>query len=193
MIQLERGSFHICLNFLRRWQVKTICRIFPLIIAACIIASCGYHNPNVYNGPNKIIYITEWKNRTSELGLDSRIYRSLTRWFQKSGSISTVREKAGADLILAGEIVSLELPSLSYGANNIATEVKVRLRVRYVLKEIATNTILLEVPDEVWNENYLISTNSSANLDNEKKAVDAIIEDLSQRIYQRTVSKLPKL
>lgn len=173
--------------------MKTICRIFPLIIAVCIIASCGYHNPNVYNGPNKVIYITEWKNRTSELGLDSRIYRSLTRWFQKSGSISTVREKTGADLILAGEIVSLELPSLSYGANNIATEVKVRLRVRYVLKEITTNTILMEVPDEVWQENYLVSTNSTANLDNEKKALDAIIEDISQRIYQRTVSKLPKL
>lgn len=173
--------------------MKTICRFFPLIIAACIIASCGYRNPNVYNGPQKVIYITEWKNRTSELGLDSKIYRSLTRWFQKSGSISTVREKAGADLILAGEIVSLELPSLAYGANNITTEVKVRLRVRYILKDIASNKIILEVPDETWLEDYLVSSNSSANLDNEKKALDTIIEDISQRIYQRTVAKLPKL
>lgn len=173
--------------------MKTICRIIPLIIALCIVASCGYRNPNVYKGPDKVIYITEWKNRTSELGLDSRIYRSLVKWFQKSGSITTVREKTGADLILAGEIVSLELPSLAYGANRITTEVKVRLRVRYVLKELSTNKILMEVPDEVWLDDYLVSSNSTANLDNEKKALDNIIEDLSQRIYQRTIAKLPQL
>lgn len=170
-----------------------VCRVCSLFIAACILAACGYHNPNVYTGPHKVIYITEWKNRTSELGLDVKIYRSLTRWFQNSGSISTVREKAGADLILAGEIISIELPSLSYGSNNTAAEVKVRLRVRYVLKDIATNSILMEVPDEVWIDDYLISTSSAVNQDNERKALDTIINDLSQRIYQRTVSKLPKL
>ena len=173
--------------------MKTICRILPLIVAACIITACGYRNPNVYNGPHKVVYITEWKNRTSELGLDSKIYRSLTRWFQKSGSISTVREKAGADLILAGEIISLELPSLAYGANSITSEVKVRLRVRYILKDIASNKILLEVADETWTDDYLVSTNSNSNIDNEKKALDTIITDLSQRIYQRTVAKLPQL
>lgn len=173
--------------------MKKVCQIFSLLVTACILVSCGYHNPNVYNGPHKVIYITEWKNNTSELGLDSKIYRSLTRWFQNSRSISTVREKTGADLILAGEIVSLELPSLSYGSNNIASEVKVRLRVRYVLKDLASNKILMEVPDQIWIEDYLVSNNSNVNQDNERKALETIINDLSQRIYQRTVSKLPKL
>jgi hypothetical protein len=173
--------------------VRTVCRLFPLIIIACIVAACGYRNPNIYTGPHKNIYITEWKNRTSELGLDSKIYRSMTKWFQKSGSISTVRQKEGADLILAGEIVSLELPSLSYGANNITSEVKVRLRVRYIVKDIASNKILLEIPDQTWEESYLSSTNSSANMDNESKALDKIIEDLSQKIYQKTISGITKL
>jgi Lipopolysaccharide-assembly len=173
--------------------VRIVCRLFPLIVIACIVAACGYRNPNIYNGPHKNIYITEWKNRTSELGLDSKLYRSMTKWFQKSGSISTVRQKEGADLILAGEIVSLELPSLSYGANNITSEVKVRLRVRYIVKDIATNKILLEIPDQTWEETYLVSTNSSANMDNESKALDKIIEDLSQKIYQKTISGITKL
>ncbi len=173
--------------------MRIVCRLFPLIVIACIVAACGYRNPNIYNGPHKNIYITEWKNRTSELGLDSKLYRSMTKWFQKSGSISTVRQKEGADLILAGEIVSLELPSLSYGANNITSEVKVRLRVRYIVKDIATNKILLEIPDQTWEETYLVSTNSSANMDNESKALDKIIEDLSQKIYQKTISGITKL
>jgi len=165
----------------------------PLILLACIVTACGYRNPNVYDGPAKSIYITEWKNRTSELNLDSKIYRSLIRWFQKSGSISVVRKKDGADLILAGEIVSIDLPSLAYGINNLTTQVKVRLRVRYILKEIESNKIILEAPDEVWIEDYLVTTNQTTTSDNETEALDTIIEDLSLKIYQRTVSELPKL
>ncbi|MGB3212556.1 MAG: LptE family protein [Desulforhopalus sp.] len=173
--------------------MKLVCRLFSLIVAIVLFYGCGYHNPNVYTGPSKTIYLTEWKNRTSELGLDSDIYRSLTRWFQKSGSISTVRKKDGADLILAGEIISLELPSLSYGANSVTTEVKVKLTVRYILKDISSKRILLETLNEIWTEEYLVSTNISTNLDNEREALETIIEDLSKRIYQRTVTELPKL
>ena len=163
--------------------MRKVWRFLPLIILVITIAACGYHNPNVYFGPHKTIYLTEWKNRTSELGLDSKIYRSLTRWFQKSGSISTKRKKEGADLILAGEIISIELPSLAYGANNITVEVKVRLRVRYILKEIATNKILLEISDETWIENYLVTNSGATDKNNENEALEIIIDDLSQKIY----------
>lgn len=165
----------------------------PLIVVMLAVTACGYHNPNVYTGPSKTVYLTEWKNRTSELGLDSQIYRSLTRWFQKSGSISTIRKKQGADLILAGEIISLELPSLAYGANSVTTQAKVILRVRYILKEISSKKIIIEIPNEIWSEEYLVSTNVTTNLDNEGEALDTIIEDLSKKIYQRAVTELPKL
>ncbi|MFT5699304.1 MAG: putative small lipoprotein YifL [Desulforhopalus sp.] len=173
--------------------MKTVLRTTTVMLFLILVASCGYKNPNVYNGPSKVIYATEWKNRTSELGLDSKIYRSLTNWFQKSGSLSTVRDKSGADLILAGEIVSISLPSLSYGTDNVATEVKVRLKVRYILKEIATNRILLEVPSETWTGEYLVTSSSSTNSDNESDALDEIIEDLSQKIYQRTLALISQI
>jgi len=173
--------------------VKLIYRFIPILALTIILVSCGYHNPNVYFGPAKSIYIAEWKNRTSELSLSSKIYRTLMRWYQKSSSISVVRKKAGADLILAGEIVSIDLPSLSYGIDNTATEVKARLRVRYILKEISTNTIILEVPEETWTEAYLIGSNSTDLIDNEEEALNRIIENLSQKIYQTTVSGIPKL
>lgn len=168
-------------------------RIFPLLIVVFIVTACGYRNPNIYNGPPKTIYLAEWKNRTSRLGLDSQIYRSLTRWFQKSGSITTVRKKEGADLILAGEFISQELPSLSYGSDNTTTEVKVKLRLRYILKEISTNKIVLEVPNQTWTEEYLVSSDSTSNLNNEREALETIIDDLSKIIYQRTITEVPKL
>ena len=173
--------------------MKLIRRFSALLFFTIILVSCGYHNPNVYSGPAKSIYITEWKNRTSELNLGSKIYRSLTKWYQKSSSISVVRQKEGADLILAGEIFSIDLPSLSYGVDNTATEVKAKLRVRYILKEISTNKIILEIPDETWTQEYIVGSSSSVSIDNESDALDTIIEDLSQKIYRSTVSGIPRL
>lgn len=170
-----------------------ILRVLPLLMVLALVVNCGYRNPNVYDGPSKVIYLTEWKNRTSELSLDAKIYRSLTNWFQYSSSISTVRQKEGSDLILVGEIISIELPSLSFTTGNVASQVKVRLRVRYLLKEISTNRILLEEGDEIWLEEYLVTSDSTVNSDNETEALESIIEDLSKKIYQRTVAILPTL
>lgn len=157
------------------------------------MASCGYHNPYVYNGPAKSIYITEWKNRTNVLSLDIKIYRSLARWYQKAGSLHVTKQKEGADLILAGEIVSISLPSLGYGSSRESLQNRVRLRVRYILKDIASGKVLMETPSEVWDEPYLTSSNAAVSSNNETEALDTIIDELSQKIYQRTLVQIPKI
>jgi hypothetical protein len=161
------------------------------MILIFLLASCGYHNPYIYKGPDINVYITTWKNRTNELRLDSKIYQSLLKWYQKSGgSIKVKKEKEGSDLILAGEIISIDLPSLSYGANNTTREVKVRLTVRYILKNIKTGKILVEVPNQLFSEAYSVSSSSATTKDNESKALEVIIEDLSEKIYLRTLNEL---
>lgn len=164
-----------------------------LLLLALVVTACGYHNPNVYSGPDKSIYLTTWKNRTNKLRLDIEIYQSLVTWFQKSGSLSVTKGQDGADIILAGEIISIDIPSLSYGAGNAATEVKLRLKVRYILKDLKTDKVLLEVPSEVWTEEYLVSSSSSQTADNEAEALATIVYDLSQKIYRAAIKELPKL
>lgn len=167
--------------------------IIPFVLlVGFILASCGYHNPYVYSGPNRELYITNWHNRTKELLLDAKIYQSLTRWYQKSGNITVTKKKEGAQLILAGEILSIDLPSLSYGAGDAATEVKVLLTVRYILKDIETNKVLLEVGQETWTEGYKVGATSSQNSDNEKEALEIIIDNLSEKIYIKTLNILSK-
>lgn len=158
-----------------------------------VLTSCGYRNPYVYNGPDKVIYLRDWKNRTNELGLDSDIYKSLVQWYQKSRSIKITKQREGADLILAGEIVSIHLPSLSYGTGNIASEVKVKLMVRYILKDIATDKVLIEVNNELWTKEYLVGASAAETRDNQDKALEEIIDDMSQKIYQKTLAELPKM
>lgn len=109
------------------------------------------------------------------------IYQSLVKWYQKSNRIQVKREQEGSDMILAGEIVSIDIPTLSYGANNITTEVKVHLKVRYILKSIKTGKVLMEIPNQSFSEAYLINTSSSITKDNEYKALQRIIDDLSEK------------
>ena len=167
--------------------------ILPLVlVTGLILASCGYRSPYVYSGPDKNLYITSWHNRTNDLLLDAKIYQSLVKWFQKSGSIKVIKAKDGAQLILAGEIVSIDLPSLSYGSGNDATEVKVLLTVRYVLKDLESDAVLLEVGKETWTEEYKVGASSSESSDNEKEALGTIIDDISEKIYIKTLDILSK-
>jgi Lipopolysaccharide-assembly len=167
--------------------------IIPLVlITGLILASCGYRSPYAYSGPDKNLYITSWHNRTNELLLDAKIYQSLIKWYQKSGSIKVIKAKDGAQLILAGEIMSIDLPSLTYGSGNDATEVKVLLTVRYVLKDLENDSVLLEVGRETWTEEYKVGASSSESSDNEKEALGIIIDDLSEKIYIKTLDILSK-
>ncbi len=154
-----------------------------------LLTGCGYYFPSVYDGPTKTIYMPEWKNRTSKLGIDITLYKSLSRWFQKSQAIVLTKNRDKADLILAGEIVSIDLPSLSWSGSTITTDVKIKLGVRYILKDLKSGKVLWEVPNELWTEDYPSTTLSTAA---EDRALTTIIDDLSERIYLGTLDKLRK-
>lgn len=171
--------------------MKKFTLLIAMLLLTCLLSSCGYHNPNIYDGPSKKIYVKNWKNRSSKLSLNSNIYRSLNLWFQKSESLTLVKNVEDADLILAGEIVSLSLPSLSYSSNT-TSEVRVHLQVRYVAKDLATGKIFFEVPSQTWTEEYTTNSGGS-NASKENEAIDEIVDDLSKAIYQKTLTTLRAL
>lgn len=171
--------------------------IFPplfIFLAICVlISACGYRNPYVYSGPDRTIYATTWKNRTNVLLLDSKIYQSLIKWYQKAGSLIISKDKDNADYILAGEIISIDLPSLTFRGANTTSEVNIRLRVRYIMKDLKSGKVLIEQPSEVWTEAYKVGLNSTVTKDNENEALEIIIDDLSQKIYQKSLVEFAKL
>ncbi len=164
-----------------------------LLIVSCLVfmvAGCGYYFPNVYNGPERSVYMPNWKNRTDKLGIDAFMYQSLSRWFQKSDAINLTKEKGGADLILAGEIISIYLPSVSWNDDARTTDVKVELTLRYVLQDLQTGDILWEVPNDIWTEDYN-TLNESA--DSEDEAIKQILDEISEKIYLGTLDKLRRM
>jgi len=172
--------------------VKTFITGLVLFLSiSALLGGCGYYFPHIYEGPGVTVYLPEWKNRTNQLDIDTKMYRALSGWFQKSKSIRTTKKPANADLALAGEIISLELPSAAWDENSVANVVKVRLKVRYVLKDLRTNEILWEEPGKLWSE----ESSSSANVlsvENEQAALNKIIDDIAQRLYIGTLDRIRK-
>jgi len=159
------------------------------LICVLMFSGCGYYFPHVYEGAHRVVYMQTWKNRTNKLGLDMKIYQSLSRWFQKTEAVNLTKEQVGADLILAGEIISIDLPSVSWNSVSDATGTKVQLYVRYALKDLKTGKILWEVPNKLYSADYTVKTATSADDD---EALAKIIDDMSEHIYLGVLDKLRK-
>jgi hypothetical protein len=169
---------------------RTVSVLF--LFFSLLVGGCGYYFPHVYDGAAKTIYMPNWKNRTSQLGIDAKIYQSLSRWFQKSNAINLTKNREEADMIFAGEIVNIDLPSVSWDAQSRTSEAKVVLVVRYILKDIKSDEILWEVPNQPWTEAFSTAGGSSVMTEAEKEALEQIITDMSERIYLGTLDKLRK-
>jgi hypothetical protein len=160
-----------------------------ILLSMLLLGGCGYYFPHVYDGPSRVVYMPTWQNRTNKLGLDNKIYQSLAHWFQKSEKVALTKDKTQADYILAGEVISIALPSVSWDGVSDATGTKVSLFVRYVLKDLKTGTILWEVPRKLYTADYTVKTaNSSAD----DEALSKIIDDMSENIYLGTLNKIRK-
>lgn len=166
-------------------------KLLLVLCLSLLLASCGgYYFPNVYDGPAVSIYMPTWKNRTDRLGIDSAMYKALSSWFLKSDKLSLTKEKEGADMILAGEIVSIHLPGIGWDSSARTTDVKVELVLRYVLKDMKTGEIVWEAPNEVWTEDY---NTVVQNAGNEDEAIEQILDDVAEKIYLGAVSRIRKM
>ena len=171
-------------------MTRTPSRLLVIFCLIFLLGGCGYYFPHIYDGPERSVYMPNWKNRTDKLGLDAVMYQSLSFWFQKSKAIRITKKKETADLILAGEITYIDLPSVAWDGNARATDIKVELALRYVLKDLKSGKILWEVPNERWTEDFNTLT---LQAETEDEALKQIIDDISQKIYLGTLEKLRKL
>ena len=157
------------------------------LLLALFLSSCGYYNPHVYSGEPRVIYMPNWQNRTNKLGIDAKVFHSLSRWFQKSEALDLTKDKAKADYILAGEILAIDLPSVSWDGVSSSTGHKVKIFVRYVLKDIKSGTILWEVPRKLYTDDY---EKTKVTTDSENQALLTIIDDMSEDIYLGVLDKI---
>lgn len=173
-------------------------RFMVVLLLILVLSSCGYSNPYVTkvsdNVPAKKLLITTWQNRTNELGLESAYFRLFNSWFKNSSRIKVVFDEEQADLKLTGEISAIDLPGLFYGPSEEALEIKIKLTVRFTLRDVRNNSILWQEKQYVFYEPFLIDPAGERSEFNKQKALLRIGDDIAEIIYLRThdiVNNLP--
>ena len=163
--------------FRQRWAALSL--LLPLVAA---LGGCGYSFPALKDdGKPRIIYMADWENRTQKLALDSQIYQNLARWFRKSAAFRLTKNREGADYVLAGEILSIDLPSVSWSSRALATDVKLSLNTRYVVKDLKSGKIVWEVPGKTYTSDF--AADMEVNSFSESNALREIVGDLAEDLY----------
>lgn len=161
-----------------------------LLILSLAISSCGYSNPYVRKTtpvtPTKTILITTWQNRTNELGLESIYFRLFNAWFKNSRRIKVVFDEDQADLKLTGEISAIDLPGLFYGPSEEALEIKLKLTVRFTLRDNRNNSILWQEKQYIFYEPFIIDPSGEKAEFNKQRALLRIGDEIAELIYLRT-------
>jgi len=169
------------------WSNAILVLFFLLPAFAC--TSCGYSNPYVKKEqqdiPAKTLLLTTWQNRTNELGLESIYLRLFNAWFKQSSRIVVVFDDEQADLKLTGEISAIDLPGLFYDSFDEALEIKLKLTVRFTLRDNRNNSVLWQERQFTIYEPFIIDPSGESTRYNKQKALLRIGDEIGELIYLR--------
>ncbi len=163
---------------------------FVLLLISFVSSSCGYSNPYTRKEsleiPTKTLLITTWQNRTNELGLESIYFRLFNAWFKKSSRISVVFAEDQAALKLTGEISAIDLPGLFYDSFDEALEIKIKLTVRFTLRDNHNNSVLWQERQFIIYEPFILAPSGETTRFNKRRALLRIGDEIAELIYLRT-------
>jgi len=130
-----------------------------------------------------------WENQTTELGLETTIYHSISDWLNRTNFIRLKEDGEQAEFHLKGEIMGIDYPEISYGTGDIATELRVNLNVFYQLIENTDNKVVWE-STKTFTEPYLQGTTPGMTQQNKDAALATIADDIAEEIYLRLIDKV---
>ena len=164
--------------------------LLSLLFLFISLGGCGYHNPYVAGQEKgtswKTLHITTWENRTNELGLESIYFRLFNAWFKNSSRINVIQDRDQADLCLNGEIIAIDLPGLFYDKFDEALEIKIKLTVRYDLRDNKNDHILWRERRYIVYEPFVIDPDPGKTKSNRRRALLKIGDEIAELIYLRT-------
>ena len=164
--------------------------LFGLLFLLISLGGCGYRNPYVAGQESptswKTLHITTWENRTNELGLESIYFRLFNAWFKNSSKINVIQDRDQADLSLNGEIIAIDLPGLFYDKFDEALEIKIKLTVRFDLRDNKNDHILWRERRYIVYEPFVIDPDPGKTKSNRRRALLKIGDEIAELIYLRT-------
>ena len=159
-----------------------------IIAAALLLAACGYHFSGSGKFPGGVtrIFIDMLQNRSSDTGVESTFTNDLIYEFTRKREASVAADRAVADAILTGTIVSLSVDDISRASISTALERQVTgiLNLRLISKD---GSVLWASGNIVERKSYMVVDGNKTATEQNKS--DAIAE-LSRRLAEAAFNRL---
>ena len=116
-------------------------RALGLILAAVVLAGCGYSTKGSLPDHIKTVAVPIFKNRTLEPGVESAITSGVVNAFSSGGRVRVV-PLAEADAILEGEVVGYSLEGLAFDRSAIVRAYRLRLTLNVEFRDVKRSEML---------------------------------------------------
>ncbi len=121
-----------------------------LVLAALLLAGCGYSTRGSLPDHIKTVAVPVFKNRTLEPGVESAITSGVVNAFSNGGRVRVVPVDQ-ADAILEGEVVGYSLDGLAFDRNANVRAYRLRLVLNVEFRDVRRSALL-------WREEGLEET-----------------------------------
>jgi hypothetical protein len=175
--------------FLRMILLLSVVMVFNL--------SCGYRVRNSMGRlPDNLnsIGIPTFKNLTNEFKIEQIITRALLKEFTASTRGRVDSSASGVDLVLLGEIRSLDLLPVTYRTQNVGEKTfgsafQLTLRVSAKLVRQRDSAVIWQNEDFVFRERYLLNTNIRDFFSEENPALERLAQNFSSGLASAILNR----
>jgi len=169
--------------------------LLPFVLA--LNQSCGYRvRSSVGRLPEnmKSIGIPAFKNLTNEFKIEQVITSALLKEFSSRTMSRVDSSNSGVDLVLLGEIRSLDAVPVIYRTQNVGAQTfgsafQITLRASVKLIRQRDSTVIWQNEDFVFRERYIMNTNVHDFFSEENPALERLAKNFSSGLASAILNR----
>jgi len=156
--------------------------------AAALATGCGYSLQGrgiTTDASVKRIGVPLFKDRTGKLGLDTHVTQAVMVELLKRGRFSVVREAAGVDAVVEGEILAFNVTPVGFSSDTGVTQA-----TRYAIT-LTANVVYRKIgqSDPIWSndafsqrDEYDMSEQSQNYFDREEQSIERLATSFARSL-----------
>lgn len=159
-----------------------------LVLAALLVAGCGYSTRGSLPDHIKTVAVPIFKNRTLEPGVESAITSGVVNAFSSGGRVKVVPlDEAAA--VLQGEVVGYSLDGLSFDTNANVRAYRLRLVLNVEFRDVRRSAMLWRQEGLSETSDFQVAGQVSDTIARGQGAVQQAAAEIGRKVVNLAVDR----
>ena len=159
-----------------------------LVLAAVLLAGCGYSTRGSLPAHIKTVAVPIFKNRTLEPGVESAITSGVVNAFSSGGRVKVVSIDE-ADAVLQGEVVGYSLDGLSFDTNANVRAYRLRLVLNVEFRDVRRSAMLWRQEGLSETSDFQVAGQVSDTIARGQGAVQQAAAEIGRKVVNLAVDR----